>query len=179
MPDQMPNERLAEILWTARKRALGDGDDGHTFATQSPRIRKQYERFAAEVAKRLDQGHDAKYWHDTYQQAANAFDGFLTELLELLPCEHTEMLDPYAEIPNDLEKVITDRDRLAEQVKRVRDRHKPITVQVADDLTGETTNITVCLECDGIRETSSDEADPILHPCPTIRALDDQDGDDR
>lgn len=60
MADQMSDdERLAEILWTARKRALGDDDDG-TFATRSARIRKQYANEAAEVAKLLGQVRDAE-----------------------------------------------------------------------------------------------------------------------
>jgi 16S rRNA C1402 (ribose-2'-O) methylase RsmI len=54
-PAPLSSERLAEILWTARKAALGDGDDGSTFATVSARLRTQYARFADEVAKQLAQ----------------------------------------------------------------------------------------------------------------------------
>jgi hypothetical protein len=52
MSDPTSTERLAEILWTARKRALGDHDD-KPFSQASPRIRKQYAKEAEQVAKLL------------------------------------------------------------------------------------------------------------------------------
>ena len=47
-------EHLAEIIWHARKKALGDGDDGQTFAAMSARIRRQYTNEATEVLRRVD-----------------------------------------------------------------------------------------------------------------------------
>lgn len=52
-PDPTREEGLAEILWDARKISLGDRDGEQPFGEASPRIREQYRRFAAEVAKRL------------------------------------------------------------------------------------------------------------------------------
>lgn len=57
----------------------------------------------------------------------------------------------------------------AEQVKRVRELHRPVVRNLDDD---GATEVTVCLECDGIREKHNDETAPDPYPCATVRALD-------
>lgn len=54
MAEQTSTERLAEILWTARKIAIGYGGDGLALADAPARLRTQYGQFAEEVAKQLD-----------------------------------------------------------------------------------------------------------------------------
>lgn len=53
MAESTSNERVAEILWTARKSALGYGS--MPLAEAPARIREQYHRFAAKVAQQLGQ----------------------------------------------------------------------------------------------------------------------------
>ena len=87
-------------------------------------------------------------------------------------CEQCGVLSPCATLTVALDGADTpEQAGLADQAQRVRDLHAPKTIEIADETTGETSHITVCQECDGIRERISDEATPILHPCTTSRAL--------
>jgi hypothetical protein len=52
-----------------------------------------------------------------------------------------------------------ERDRLAEQVQRVRDVHRPVSAHVGDPDDDDTLT-TACVHCE------------VLYPCDTIRALD-------
>lgn len=54
MAEQTNTERLAEILWTARKIAIGYGGESLALADAPARLRTQYQQFAEEVAKQLD-----------------------------------------------------------------------------------------------------------------------------
>ncbi|MFC5744771.1 hypothetical protein [Actinomadura rugatobispora] len=68
---------------------------------------------------------DAKGWHDTYQQQANADDEFFGVLLDLLPGAADEGADAYDQIPRGIEKLKAEQDRLAEQVRQA--------IQAAED----------------------------------------------
>jgi hypothetical protein len=85
-------------------------------------LRKRAEQAEAE----RDQARaDAKSWHDTYQDYANAADAFLTELLEMLPGAADTGSDAHDQIPRGITNLRAEWVRLAEQVKRVRDLHAP------------------------------------------------------
>jgi septal ring factor EnvC (AmiA/AmiB activator) len=60
------------------------------------------------------------------------------------------------------------RNTLADQIERVRHRHRPVVRTLDDD---DATEITVCLECDSIREKVNDETMPDPYPCETVRVL--------
>lgn len=75
-----------------------------------------------------------------------------------------------------LTSAVADRDRareiavaLEQENARVRGLHSPIVKTLDDD---EGTEITACRECDALRESCSDEAEPEPWPCATIRVMD-------
>lgn len=71
----------------------------------------QRDKLRAELEADRAVGHGAKYWHDTYQDAANAYDEFLGVLLDLLPGATDEGMDAYDQIPRAIEKLKAERQR--------------------------------------------------------------------
>ncbi|TDD77712.1 hypothetical protein [Actinomadura rubrisoli] len=71
--------RLAEVVYIARQRALGD-EDVRAFSSATPRIRTQYLKEAAEVAELLGQDREAELERLRAQVPAPLPDGRLAEL---------------------------------------------------------------------------------------------------
>lgn len=59
------------------------------------------------------------------------------------------------------QQTLAGRDRLAEQVKRVRDRHQPVAAHLGDP-DDDDNLITACSDCE------------VPYPCPTVRTLDEE-----
>jgi hypothetical protein len=175
-PDSITEEeRLAEILWDARRAVLKTGER-LPFADVSERIQEQYRQYAAKVAERLDpdradelerlraelakrcscDGDPIECSHEAARGQAEAErDQARAEAARRL--EHLRAAFPRHFTPNVIGQRLCGCDgqwpcleqaRLAEQVQRVRGRHRP-------DENGE---------CTGCPES--------YEPCSTIRALD-------
>jgi predicted transcriptional regulator len=84
-------ERLAEIIWDGRKRAVGDDDDAQPFAGASSRIRTQYMRQAEEVAKLLAQDRAKEAPADLRTAMAEAIATW--QMRHAVVCEHTQMIE--------------------------------------------------------------------------------------
>lgn len=105
-PAQMSPQRLDEILGKVKAARELSGPDraiaSKTALLAVEELAEEVQRVHGEAcAVAIDRDH----WHDTYQQAASAHDEFLTKLLQVLPGDHAEMLDAYAEVLNGIERL--------------------------------------------------------------------------
>lgn len=93
MSELISLERLAEILWDARKRTLGYEPDLYPLAEQDEPRREQYARFAAEVAALLNDDLKAPVagLHHPVRRLEGSADGS-DEPVEYLVCAHCTAL---------------------------------------------------------------------------------------
>lgn len=134
--------------WRAVKRYRQAEAERDQARTEVERLRG--EAAAAEAARdrhgrdRDDARTELRYWRDRAEQA----EAEREQLRQQLEAEAA-----YQGLLRD------ERDHLAEQVKRVREKHSPIAVHMGDP-DDDDTLITACGECE------------VPYPCDTIRALD-------
>jgi hypothetical protein len=117
LPDEMRRSLFETVTaavaeWEPADRDGWDaGVAGYPTAHERDRaLRAERERDAAKA--------DAKQWHDTYQQSANATDVFLANLLDLLPGATHIGSDAWDQIPRAVKKLTAERDALKAAVDR-------------------------------------------------------------
>ncbi|TDB83420.1 hypothetical protein E1264_28495 [Actinomadura sp. KC216] len=114
--------KTAEDGWERDVKRLRAELERHQAAAPATNALAQRHRERAEQAEaeRDRARRDAKEWHDTYQDAANATDEFLGYLLKLLPGAADEGMDAYDQIPRGVEKLTAERDTARAEVERLR-----------------------------------------------------------
>jgi hypothetical protein len=126
---------------------------------------------------------EAKQWHDTYQQAAGAFDEFLGDLLELLPGAEDTGSDAYDQIPRGIKALHAELESATASVVALSGRVDTLTARCEQQ---ERDHAETVAEVERVRELHKKfvcgcGADHGIgchacgsteYPCRTIRALD-------